>query len=377
MSSRNTPVSGEGRDRSVGGARAVETEVKRLRRQLAETEARLASAEGRLAAVLDELVDGIVLDRAIRDEAGRIVDFQVEYANEAACRLSGLTHDEMVGHRLLDLFPGRREDGLFDACVRVVETGEPLARNSVRRYDTAARSDNEGHGGSYEISAAKLGDGCVATLHDIAARVHAEEELARSQQFLRVVLDTIPLRVFWKDRDGVYLGCNRAFLNESSMTEPDQIVGKTDFELDWRDRAEQFREEDRVVLDSGRPQLGFEKPELHNDGRQTLVRMNKAPLFDEDGNVSGLLGTIEDLTDHLRTEKALKDSEAFLASILENIPSMLYVKDAKTLTFVRVNRATELTLGYTADQLTAGSWAHPTNRTTSPRWTSRLSTRVG
>ena len=71
------------------------------------------------------------------------------------------------------------------------------------------------------------------------------------------------------------------------------------------------------------------------------LEFNKVPLLDADGHVVGLLGTIEDLTDHLRAEKALRDSEAFLASILENIPSMVYVKDAKTLTFVRVNRATE------------------------------------
>jgi diguanylate cyclase (GGDEF)-like protein/PAS domain S-box-containing protein len=177
------------------------------------------------------------------------------------------------------------------------------------------------------------------------------DELARSRQLLQVVLDTIPLRVFWKARDGTYLGCNRAFLNESSMTDPSQIIGKTDFELDWRDRAEQFRNEDLVVLDSGKPQLGFEKPEIHKDGRETLVRLNKVPLLDDRGNVVGLLGTIEDLSDHLRAEKALKDSEAFLASILENIPSMVYVKDATTLTFVRVNRATEQTLGRSSKEL--------------------------
>ncbi len=195
------------------------------------------------------------------------------------------------------------------------------------------------------------GDGRIATPQDTDARKHAEEELARSQQLLQLVLDTIPLRVFWKDRDGTYLGCNRAFLDGSLMTDPGQVIGKTDYELEWRDRADQFRAEDLTVIESGMPQLGFEKPELHRDGQQTLARFNKVPLMDADGNVVGLLGTIEDLTDHLRAEKAIRDSEAFLSTILENIPSMVYVKDAETLTFVRVNRATEETLGYTSDQL--------------------------
>ena len=365
--SSNTPRPGPevGTDFGSGVAGGDDDATQSLRRELSdvlrrlgeserrcrEAEAKLSHGDTHWAAVVDAIVDGIVINRAVRDETGRIVDFQVEYANEAACRLAGVTDAELVGRRVLDLFPGRRENGQFDAYVRVVETGEPLVRNSVSGHEGPGPSDAEGYGRAYESSVTRLGDGYVATLHDIGARRRAEEELARSQQLLRLVLDTIPLRVFWKDRGGVYLGCNQAFLNESSMTEPGQIIGKTDFELDWSDRAEQFRAEDLVVLDSGRPQLGFEKPELHNDGRQTLVRLNKVPLFDEDGNVAGLLGTIEDLTDHLRTEKALRDSEAFLASILENIPSMVYVKDARTLTFVRVNRATERTLGYTSAQL--------------------------
>ena len=366
MSSNNLkpgsePAKGLGPSASGSGGDELERlrlELAEVSRRLQESERRRLDAEVRLAtpdahqtAVFDGLVDGIVIDRAIRDERGQIVDFLVEYANDAACRLTGLRRDQYVGHRTLELFPGRRENGQFEGGVRVVETGEPIVRHLARGTDEPSQSQAEGDERPYEVSLARLGDGYVATLHDIGARKRAGAELARSQQLFQAMLDTIPLRVFWKSRDGVYLGCNRAFLNESSMTDPDQIIGKTDFELDWRDRAEQFRAEDLVVLDSGRPQLGFEKPELHNDGRQTLVRLNKAPLFDADGNVVGLLGTIEDLTDHLRTEKALKESEAFLASILENIPSMVYVKDAKTLTFVRVNRATELVLGRSSAEL--------------------------
>ena len=160
------------------------------------------------------------------------------------------------------------------------------------------------------------------------------------------------MRVFWKDRDGVFLGCNRAFAIEAGLSDPDELVGKTDFDLDWRQYAVKFRAEDLALIESGQPELGVEKPEPHEDGRPiTWARFNKVPLFDTEGSVVGLLGTIEDVTDHVRAEKALRDSEAFLASILENIPSMVYVKDAKTLTFVRVNRATELTLGYTSEQL--------------------------
>ena len=105
-----------------------------------------------LTACLDGLVDGVVINSAIRDETGRIVDFRVVYANEAASRISGVAHDDLVGYRILDLFPGRRENGQFDAYVRVVETGEPLIRNSERDHDVADRSDPEGFGRDFEVS---------------------------------------------------------------------------------------------------------------------------------------------------------------------------------------------------------------------------------
>jgi two-component system, cell cycle sensor histidine kinase and response regulator CckA len=340
-------------------------ECERLRLQLAEVthqlaeserarrdaEARLSSADGPLAACLDGMVDGVVIDRAIRDENGRIVDFWVEYANEAASRLSGLTHEELVGHRILELFPGRRENGQFDAYVHVVETGEPLVRNSVHDHEAADRSDPDGFGRDYEVSVTRLGDGYVATLQDIVARRRAEDELFRAQQLLRLVLDTVPQRVFWKDTHAVFVGCNAAFAGDAGLSDPAEIVGRTDYDLPWRDLADGYLADDLAVMESGRPTLGHEEMQVRSGGRETWVSISKVPLLDADGSVVGMLGTTEDITDRRRAEQALRESEQFLADILENIPSMVYVKDAKTLTFVRVNRATEQTLGYSSDQL--------------------------
>jgi len=350
-----------------GAGFEVDEEVERLRAELSslarrlqesehlrlETEVQLATADGRVAAVFDGLEDGIVMTKALRDEGRRIVDFVVEYANEAAGLLAGLGSGQVLRNRPLDLIPGWRENGQFDSCVRVVDTGEPLIGDLANGHDSPVPRDAE-HSDRAELRVVKLGDGFLATVHDVGARKRVEEELARSRQFLRLVLDTIPLRVFWKDREGVFLGCNRAFARAAGVADPDEIIGKTDHDLVWSQFADEFRAEDMTVIESGKPELGVERPETHDhrDGSpMTWARFNKVPLFDAGGRVAGLLGTIEDFTDRIRADKALRESEAFLAAILENIPSMVYVKDAETLTFVRVNRATELTLGYTSDEL--------------------------
>ncbi len=326
--------------------RLDESERRRL-----EAEARLSSADGRSTAFFDGLMDGVLINRSIRDEAGRIVDFQIVYANEAASRISGVTHEELLGHTILDLFPGRRTNGQFDAYVRVVETGDPLLRSSVRDHDVAGRSDPEGFGRDFEVSVTKLGDGYIATLHDIVARRRAEQELFRSQQMLRLVLDTVPQRVFWKDTDSVIVGCNAAFARDAGVADPTDLVGKTDYDLPWRELADAYVADDRAVMSSGQPKLGYDEAQVRADGSPTWVHVSKMPLLDGEGHVVGLLGTFEDVTDRRRAEDALRESERFLANILENIPVMVFVKDARDLRFARVNRAAEYALGYTRDEL--------------------------
>jgi PAS domain S-box-containing protein len=345
--------------------KSVAGECERLRVQLADATSRLAESErrrrnaeqhlatvdGPLAACLDGLMDGVIINRAIRDETGRIMDFRVVYANESASRISGVPHVEMLSHSTLELFPGRRENGQFDAYVHVVETGEPLVRDSVRDHDVSERSDPPGFGRDYEVSVTRFGDGYVATLHDIVARRRSEDELFRAQQMLRLVLDTIPQRVFWKDTSSVIVGCNAAFARAAGLTDPADVVGKTDYELPWREFADDYVADDRAIMSGGRPKLGYDERQVRPDGSLTWGHVSKMPLLDEDGRVVGLLGTFEDITDAKNAEEALRESEHFLASILDNIPSMVFVKDARNLRFVRVNRATERALGYSRDEL--------------------------
>ncbi len=321
MNARNgQPKPGEADVPAAGGE---SDSVQRLRMQLAglalqlaesegrhrEAEARLSSADGRLAACLDGMVDGVVIDSAIRDETGRIVDFRIEYANEAFSRLSGLTHEELVGHRILELFPGRRANGQFDAYVRVVETGEPLVRNSIRDHEVSDRSDPDGFGRDFEVSVTKLGDGYVATMHDNMARRRSEDELFRAQQMLRLVLDTIPQRVFWKDTHGVFVGCNAAHALDAGLTDPSEIVGKTDYELPWRDLAHDYIADDSAVMSSGLPKLSYDERQGRADGGHSWVRVSKVPLLDEDGRVVGILGTYEDITDRRALQEQLLQSQ--------------------------------------------------------------------
>jgi PAS domain-containing protein len=106
---------------------------------------------------------------AVRDETGVITDFQYEYGNRAALNVLRRRRDELLGQRLLVLFPSHRTNGLFDAYVRVTETAEP--RRSEFHFD-----DN-GVVGEFEVLACRFGDGLILVGHDISDRKDEERRL--------------------------------------------------------------------------------------------------------------------------------------------------------------------------------------------------------
>ncbi len=143
-------------------------------------------------------------------------------------------------------------------------------------------------------------------------RRQTEEELSGSQRMLRTVLDTIPQHVFWKDRNSVFLGCNKAVFEECG-----NVVGKTDHETGAADFAEKYRADDLDVMLKDQPKLNFEEPQTRKDGSQGWYRTSKVPLHDKTGRVIGILGTYDDITELKRAEQAVRESERRLRTLAE------------------------------------------------------------
>lgn len=144
--------------------------------------------------------------------------------------------------------------------------------------------------------------------HQLEKRVAARtKELENSQQFLQLVMDTLPQAVFWKDLDSVFLGCNRHFLAAAGLATVEEIVGKDDRELPWTsEQAAWFRECDRRVMDSNQPEIGAIESQLQADGKQAWLETNKVPLHDDYGHVIGILGSFQDITDRKKAEHNLQ-----------------------------------------------------------------------
>ncbi|QGZ62972.1 EAL domain-containing protein [Paraburkholderia acidisoli] len=151
-----------------------------------------------------------------------------------------------------------------------------------------------------------LGRAAVFVLaDDVTEQIKAEAEAQRSNQMLESVIDNIPQRIFWKDAEARYLGCNMTFARDAGLAYPEQIIGKTDDDLPWRAYAGLMREQDREVIESGLPRINFE--EGHTiDGLHRTTLTSKLPLLDGDNRVIGVLGTYTDTTESKRADLALR-----------------------------------------------------------------------
>ncbi|MBK6677378.1 MAG: response regulator [Rhodocyclaceae bacterium] len=130
-------------------------------------------------------------------------------------------------------------------------------------------------------------------------------ELDKSRGLLQTIIDTVPLRVFWKDRESRYLGCNPAFARDAGKNSPADLIGKDDHQVSWAPEADLYRADDRRVMATGEARLSFEEPQTTPDGHHIWLRTSKVPLYDRRGAVIGILGVYEDITEQKQKERRL------------------------------------------------------------------------
>ncbi len=187
--------------------------------------------------------------------------------------------------------------------------------------------------------------------HEIDEHKRGEAALRESQQIIRAIVDTVPARIFWKDKNLVYLGCNEPFARDAGFDRPEDVVGKDDYQMGWRDQAELYRGDDREVIETGQSKLLIKEPQTTPDGKTITLLTNKVPLRNVDGEVFGMLGTYMDVTERERAEEALRQSEARFKAIFDNARDGIALADAETKKFLAANDSFCQMLGYPKNEL--------------------------
>ena len=149
--------------------------------------------------------------------------------------------------------------------------------------------------------------------------VESTEKLADANRLLQAILDSIPGGVFWKDLDSNYLGANVSFSRDGGLSSPEDLIGKSDYELPWAKWADNYRADDREVMASKMEKLNIIEQFTDSESNEKWLITNKVPLFKNHDELIGILGTYVDISE-------LKEMEMMLLAAKEEAEKANHAK---------------------------------------------------
>jgi PAS domain S-box-containing protein len=285
-----------------GGIRewvGVHTDITEKRR----SEQALRLSEARFRAIQETSIDGFMVFESVRGVHGDIVDFRWIHANSAAERIIGKSREWLIGRHLLEELPGHRDVGLFDAYVRVVETGQPWANEASYQRD--------GVDAYLRLVAAKSEDGFAVSLADMTERQRVEEQVRERERQFVALANAMP-QIVWTERpDGTHAYFNLGWYAYTGLTE-EESQGR-----DAWTRVLHPEDEARTGGRWRRSRTTGEPYEIEfrlrrHDGAYRWFLARAVADIDADGRIHQWFGTCTDIDSTKRTEESLRDIETAL-----------------------------------------------------------------
>ncbi|HPN37670.1 MAG TPA: PAS domain S-box protein [Melioribacteraceae bacterium] len=150
-------------------------------------------------------------------------------------------------------------------------------------------------------------------------------KLNESTTMLNTIINSVPQRIFWKDKNCYYLGCNHNFALDGGLSSVSEIIGKNDYELPWKELADFYVEDDKEVMESSIPMLDKIEELIKSDGTKVWISTSKVPLKNIEGKTIGVLGIFEDVTKKKIFEEQLQDTLYKLETSNKELEQFAYV----------------------------------------------------
>ena len=237
------------------------------------------------------------------------------YFSPQGFELLGFSHEEIIGRTPFDLMPSdeaKRTSAIFREVLAKREPLLDLENWNIGKNGEKYCVVTNGVPILDEFGNLK---GYRGVDKDITGRKKAEEERNRQAGLIEALLDSIPDIIFFKDVNGVYLGCNPPFA-EFVGKPRNEIIGKTDYDLFDKEVADFFRFHDDIMLKEKRPRNN-EEWITYPDGRKVLIDTLKTPYWRSDGYMIGVVGISRDITARKLAEQLLEKNKEEIKKNLE------------------------------------------------------------
>lgn len=256
-------------------------------------------------AFFQQILDNAPAPMFVRDREGRFLLVNNAY------RTLFPQIPELIGKTIEDIFDPASAAIIHQNVQDMLEQGTALEREEMLQIP---------HLGTTYLHAIKfpirnrageiIGTGGIST--NITRYKRIEAQIRESRQMLELVINTIPQSLFWRDGQGVYRGCNRSYAERAGLASPDLIIGLRDTDLPWAQDAERYHRDDLAVMQANQPQLRVLEQYTDPAGHSNWYEVSKVPLSNETGEVVGVLGIVDDITERKLAELAREELQAQL-----------------------------------------------------------------
>lgn len=264
---------------------------------------------------------------------------QIQYVNQAACESLGYSNDELVG-----LYPWN-----FDPDFKAEYwpgVWENLKQHEIVHINTRHQR-KDGTFINVEVTGHFIAHGdeefSFVFVQNVTDKTAAESAIRRKESYLRALIDNFPFMVWLKDKESHFLTVNQAYAESYGYESPEQIVGKTDFDLSPPDLAEHYRAHDRSIMESHHREVIEEQFEGPQD--RHWIETYKAPVLDDNGEVLGTVGFSRDIT-----ERKAAEAELRMTAAIFNSQVAMVVTDSKGQ-ILKVNEAFTQVTGYSPNEV--------------------------
>ena len=262
-------------------------------------EQKLKQSESRYKQLVETASDAIYL----MDEYGKIID-----ANKTATKILKKDKSEIIGNSI-DTVDPNYPIGDFIAYWKTVPYGEQHILETTHITSTGDLIPIEISGKKFELEGKTYYYGVA---RDITERKAVQVEVQKQRDMFEAVINSVPMRIFWKDKNSVYLGCNPNFAKDAGVNSVEDVIGQKDEAFVWAKDAEQYRADDREIMESGKARLQYEEAFIGIDGEEIFWETNKMPLKNNKNEIIGVLATAENITQRKHAENNLKLKQYYL-----------------------------------------------------------------
>ena len=158
-------------------------------------------------------------------------------------------------------------------------------------------------------------------------RNRSEEALKKEQYLMRMLMDTVPKSIFFKDAQGRFIRVNQSQARTLGANDPDQLIGKTDFDFFGLNHAQAASINELEIIRTGQPQIDIEEFATYPDRSSEWFATTKMPLRDENGKIVGTFGISRNITQRKITEIQLQESQRFSQATIDALTAHICVLD--------------------------------------------------